>query len=182
MKYENALKCALYLPFKIILSFTHKGRITFGKRSIISVHTTIRTNGKNAKITIGKHFSLSQNSELHADNGQIIVGDNVFINRNCIIASKSKISIGDNTSIGPNTIIYDHDHDYHHIGSFKTDEVKIGNNVWIGGSVVILKGVVIGNGSVISAGSVISKDVPEGSIVIQKRNSEYREIDPCKRW
>ena len=60
---------------------------------------------------------------------------------------------------------------------FTFDSVKIGKNVWIGANTIILKGTVIGDGSVIAAGSVVKGVVPAGSILVQKRTSEIRQIE-----
>ena len=43
-----------------------------------------------------------------------------------------------------------------------------------GVNVVILDGVTIGKGSVIGAGTMVTKDVPAGSILIDKRNKIVR--------
>ena len=60
---------------------------------------------------------------------------------------------------------------------FTVDSVKIGKNVWIGANTIILKGTVIGDGSVIGAGSIVKGIIPPGSILVQKRVSEIREIE-----
>lgn len=45
---------------------------------------------------------------------------------------------------------------------------------WIGAGVIILKGVTIGENCVVASGSVVTKDVPDNSILIQKRQSIYK--------
>ncbi|WP_434437815.1 DapH/DapD/GlmU-related protein [Limosilactobacillus fermentum] len=53
--------------------------------------------------------------------------------------------------------------------------IVIEDDCWIGSNVIILDGVKIGRGSVIGAGSLVSKDIPAGSIYINKRNINIRQ-------
>lgn len=46
----------------------------------------------------------------------------------------------------------------------KTNNVKIGHDVWIGHGAIIMKGVTIGTGAVVGSGSVVTKDVPPYTI------------------
>ncbi len=45
-----------------------------------------------------------------------------------------------------------------------------------GGTTYVLRGVKIGDNAVIAAGSIITHDIPANSIVIQKRNTTFKEI------
>ena len=78
-------------------------------------------------------------------------------------------------------VIYDHDHIYKRYGeqnwnNINKSSVIIGKNVWIGANTVILKGTRIGDNSVIAAGSVIKGEIPEHTLIYQKRNNVYRDI------
>ena len=53
--------------------------------------------------------------------------------------------------------------------------ITVEDDCWIGSNVIILDGVTIGKGSVIAAGTLISKDVPPGSVVMDKRNRLIRD-------
>lgn len=61
-------------------------------------------------------------------------------------------------------------------GGYILDNVLIKKKAWGGSGVIILKGVTIGENSVIASGSIVTKDVPNNSILIQKRQSTYKEI------
>ena len=108
---------------------------------------------------------------------------NVFINRNVIIACRKHITIGAGTIIGPNVVIYDHDHRFDTNGRvkenapnpYKEGDVVIGKNVWLGAGVIILRGTTIGDGSIIAAGTIVKGNIPanvlvrrEGKIIIEK--------------
>ena len=130
---------------------------------------------KNAQINLGKKLEVKPNTEISAaECGVVSIGNNVFINRNCIVASHKSITIEDGTTIGPNTCIYDHDHNLEG-GGYISRDVHIGKKVWIGANCVVLKGVTIGDNAVIGAGSVITKDVPENSIVYSAQDIRIRK-------
>ena len=98
----------------------------------------------------------------------IEIGDEVFLNFNCVILDVVKVTIGDRTQIGPAVQIYAADHPRdaatRRTGLEFGRPVSIGADVWIGGGAIILPGVTIGNGALIGAGSVVTRDVPAGAI------------------
>lgn len=53
--------------------------------------------------------------------------------------------------------------------------ITIEDDCWIGSNVTILDGVTIGKGCVIGAGTLVTKDIPAGSIVVDKREKVMRE-------
>ena len=101
----------------------------------------------------------------------IRLGDEVFLNFNCVILDVVEVIIGDRTQIGPATQIYAADHprdaETRRTGLEFGRPVRIGSDVWIGGGAIILPGVTIGDGAVIGAGSVVTRDVGPG--VIRRR-------------
>lgn len=136
---------------------------------------------KNSKITLGK-ITAAQNSHMGAvGGGRLTLGDNVFLNRNCILASRDSLTVGDNCRFGPNVCVYDHDHTFGKAKErgedFKTSPIVIGNNCWIGANAVILRGSRIGDNCVIGAGCIITGEIPANSIV--KADRDY-EIVPIK--
>jgi len=108
-------------------------------------------------------------SNFYCDYGyNIYVGENFYMNHNCIILDAGKVEFGDNVFIGPNCGFYTAGHPIDYIQRNKGLEyakpIKVGNNVWFGGNVVVLPGVTIGDNVVIGAGSVVTKDIPDNSI------------------
>jgi maltose O-acetyltransferase len=109
----------------------------------------------------------------HCDYGyNIHLGDDVFLNFNCVILDIVKVEIGAGTQIGPAVQIYAADHPRdpaaRRLGWELGRPVTIGRNVWIGGAAIILPGVTIGDDAVIGAGSVVTKDVPAGATAFGK--------------
>lgn len=181
-KIIRGFNCFVLSNFKfIILYFLKFNQFKFSLINYISpgVHIDIRDKGK---IAFGKKCNILNSNVIGVrNNGKISICDGVFINRNCQIIAHSSIKIKKNVCIGPNSIIMDHDHIFSKDGvekkSFKSKSIIIEENVWIGANVVILKGVKIGRNSVISAGSVVTKDVPEKSILIQKRDNYIKKME-----
>jgi maltose O-acetyltransferase len=115
-------------------------------------------------------------SPFFCDYGEnISIGENTFVNTNCMFLDDNKITIGKNGLIAPYVQIYTAIHplkasdriiqsgnETRYLTS--TKPVKIGDNVWIGGNSVIFPGVTIGNNVTIGAGSVVTKDIPDNML------------------
>lgn len=118
----------------------------------------------------------------------ISIGENTFVNTNCMFLDNNKISIGRNALIGPYVQIYTASHplkaseriiekgiESRYLTS--TKPVKIGDKVWIGGNTIILPGVTIGNNVTIGAGSVITKDIPNNVLAFGNPCQVKRELE-----
>lgn len=94
----------------------------------------------------------------------MVVGEKVFFNFNCIVLDVAQVSIGSRTLFGPNVQIYTATHptDYkvRASGVEFAKPIVIGEDVWIGGSAIICPGVTIGDRTIIGAGSVVTRDIP----------------------
>ena len=108
------------------------------------------------------------------------IGDNFYVNHNCVFLDFGGLTIGDNVRIGPNTGIYTPQHAFdpklRAEGYEISKPVVIGDNVWIGGSVSILGGVTIGENSIIGAGSVVTRDIPANVIAAGNPCRVLREM------
>ena len=143
--------------------------------SMISPITEI-TLDRGGILRIGNKFKMRDSAKLRVRNkAECIIGNNVSLNCQNMIACREKIVIGNDVQFSPNVQIYDHDHDYKTLGGskagkYKTSPVVIGNNVWIGANTVILRGTVLGDNCVVGAGSIIKGHYPDNSLIIQKRD------------
>ena len=102
---------------------------------------------------------------LYVDYGcHIFLGDNVFMNFDCVLLDCNHIHIGDNTMLAPRVQILTayHPLDAHEriAGPEFAAPVTIGKNVWLGAGVIINPGVNIGDNTTIGSGSVVTKDIP----------------------
>ncbi|OYX85614.1 MAG: hypothetical protein B7Y83_04145 [Flavobacteriales bacterium 32-34-25] len=133
-------------------------------------------------ILLGENVCISRNSSLVATNsGSITIGDRVFMNQNCMISAKSKISIGDHCNFGPNVCVFDNDHRYDTVNGvsaseYAIGEISIGSGTWIASNVVILRDTTIGKNCVIGAGCVIKGVVPDNTMVFMERNQIQKNI------
>lgn len=105
----------------------------------------------------------------HCDHGTgIILGENVFMNYDCIMLDGGYIRIGKHTLVGPHCQFYTPQHPMDYVERREEKEtaypITIGEDCWLGGNVVVCPGVTIGNRCIIAAGSVVTKDIPDDSL------------------
>lgn len=105
----------------------------------------------------------------------MIVGDKVFFNFNCVVLDVMEVKIGSRTLFGPNVQVYTATHPIDHqersSGVEYAKPISIGEDVWVGGSAVICPGVSIGDRTIIGAGSVVTRDIP---------SDVFAAGNPCK--
>lgn len=93
----------------------------------------------------------------------IVMGEKVFLNFNCVILDVAQVKIGSRVLIGPAVQIYAATHPTdaaeRAAGLELGKPVEIGDDVWIGGGAIICPGIRIGSRCVIGAGSVVTKDI-----------------------
>ncbi len=109
----------------------------------------------------------------------ILLGERVYFNFNCVILDVCRVTIGDYTQFGPAVQIYTAMHPMNADLRRKQEFAKpidIGSDVWVGGGAIICPGVRIGSRSVIGAGSVVIRDVAEGVFAAGSPCRVIREI------
>ena len=112
---------------------------------------------------VGKNCCIE--SPFHCDYGyNISIGDNFFMNMNCVILDGAKVTFGDNVFVAPGCGFYTAGHPLdsqrRNSGLEYAYPITVGNNVWIGAQVCVLPGVTIGDNTVIGAGSVVTRSIP----------------------
>lgn len=99
----------------------------------------------------------------------IVCGERVFFNFNCVVLDVMPVKIGSSVLFGPNVQIYTATHPVDAAQRRTLLEyakpITIGDDCWIGGSAVICPGVSIGERCIVGAGAVVTRDVPPDSIV-----------------
>lgn len=126
------------------------------------------------------HKRLYIEPPFHCDYGyNIVSGENVYFNVNCVVLDSMKVTIGNNVFFGPGVHIYSATHPLVAIERRTvafSKPVTIGDDCWIGGNAVICPGVSIGNGCVIGAGSVVTKNIPANSLAVGNPAKVIREL------
>lgn len=128
---------------------------------------------------VGKQFNIE--SDFWCDYGyNIEVGENFYVNHNCVMLDCNKIKFGDNVLIAPNCGFYTAGHPLDVESRVKWLEyaypITVGNNVWFGANVSVMPGVTIGDNTVIGAGSVVTKDIPSNVLAYGNPCRVIREI------
>lgn len=104
----------------------------------------------------------------HTDCGKNIrIGRRVFINSGCKFQDQGGIVIGDDVLVGHNCVIatLNHVDDPENRADMLPKPVRIADKVWIGANVTILPGVTVGEGAILAAGAVVTKDVAPRTVV-----------------
>ena len=109
----------------------------------------------------------------------IVLGERVFFNFNCVVLDVCVVRVGDYTMFGPAVQIYTATHPMNAELRRKQEfakPIEIGSDVWVGGGAIICPGVRIGSKSVIGAGSVVTRDIPDGVFAAGNPCRVMREI------
>lgn len=130
----------------------------------------------------GYNKGLSIEPPFYCDyGGNIMVGENVYFNFNCVVLDVCKVTIGSNTLIGPNVQIYPATQpmssNARREGLEFGKPISIGSDVWIGGGVIISSGITIGDRCVIGAGSVVTRDIPPDTFAAGSPCKTVKKID-----
>ena len=114
---------------------------------------------------IGNNFTLrTPLSGTSFDN--VKIGDNVFINSNCLMMARGGITIEDNVMLAANVQLLSNNHDEYHRQVLICKEITIKEGAWIGEKVCILQGVTVGKKSIVGAGSIVTKSIPDYCIAV----------------
>ncbi|HJV50081.1 MAG TPA: sugar O-acetyltransferase [Noviherbaspirillum sp.] len=119
----------------------------------------------------------------HCDYGSnIVLGDKVYFNFNCIVLDIAPVRIGTGVLFGPAVQLYAATHPMsaaqRRTGLECGKAIEIGDDCWIGGGVIVCPGVRIGRRCVIGAGSVVTRDVPDDAFAAGNPCRVLRPAEP----
>ena len=109
----------------------------------------------------------------------ILLGERVFFNFNCVVLDVCRVWVGDYTLFGPAVQIYTATHPLNAELRRKQEfgkPVEIGADVWVGGGAIFCPGVTVGARSVIGAGSVVTRDIPANVLAAGNPCRVIREL------
>ena len=177
MKYLNAIVRLIRANIRFFfMKIFHPKNFSYKMKSLVSSSSHFEIT-KGGEMRLGKKLLVGKRCEIRVrKHGYLILKNGVGIGNDCDIVCHERIEIGENTIIAPKVMLYDHDHIFDaNLGvkkkEFKTAPIKIGKNCWIGANTMILRGTTIGDNCVIGAGCVLKGTYPDGSVIIQKRET-----------
>ena len=109
----------------------------------------------------------------------IVLGERVFFNFNCVVLDVCPVRIGNFTLFGPNVQLYTATHPLNAELRRRQEFAKpitIGDDVWVGGGAIVCPGVTIGSRTVIGAGSVVTRDIPPDVVAVGNPCRVMRKI------
>ena len=173
-----------------LLSMYHRAMGLLQEFNGLDSKATVRATKLLSELLGHKGAGVWINAPFFCDYGEnISIGDNTFINTNCIFVDDNKITIGSNVLLAPFVQIYTATHPLKAseriIGNPGKDApyvtttlpVTIGNSVWIGGGTIIMPGVDIGDNVTIGGGSVVTKNIPSGVLAYGNPCKVIRQLD-----
>lgn len=111
---------------------------------------------------------------------KIKIGNNVFINNNCLAMARGGITIEDDVMIAGNVQLLSNNHDEYERQILTCEEIIIRKGAWIGAGATILPGVTIGKYAIVGAGAIVTKDVPDYSVVVGIPAKVVKTLDENK--
>lgn len=116
----------------------------------------------------------------------IEVGDDFFMNVNCVILDGAQVTFGHHVFVGPGCGFFTAGHpldaEQRNRGLEIARPIRVGDDVWIGGNVSVLPGVSIGERSIIGAGSVVTRDIPAEVVAAGNPCRVIRRITEADRF
>ena len=111
---------------------------------------------------------------------KIKIGNNVFINNNCLAMARGGITIEDDVMIAGNVQLLSNNHDEYERQILTCEEIIIRKGAWIGAGATILPGVTIGKYAIVGAGAIVTKDVRDYAVVVGIPAKVVKTLDESK--
>ena len=96
---------------------------------------------------------------------KLVIGDNVYINSNCLAMARGGITIEDDVLLAANVQLLTNNHDEYNRNILLCKPIRIRKGAWIGAGASILPGVTIGRHAIVGAGAIVTKDVGDYEVV-----------------
>ena len=111
---------------------------------------------------------------------KLVVGNNVFINSNCLAMARGGITIEDDVMLAANVQLLSNNHDEYNRNVLLCKPIHIKKGAWIGAGVSILPGVTIGEYAIIGAGAIVTKDVGDYEVAVGVPAKVVKTLDKEK--
>lgn len=144
------------------------------KTAKISPLSDIEESVRGTKFIVGEHSVIDSFVKFKpaGGTGDVVIGDNTFINSGCVLYSGNGIHIGNNVAIAANCVFAPVNHAYARKDELFMQQgfqpskggIIIEDDVWIGAGCVILDGAILRKGCIIGAMSLIRGEIEAYSV------------------
>ena len=155
---------------KLLFKFNHTEPMTEEYASILN-ELLDGNIGENSTITTPFAGAAFNNIKL---------GNNVFINSNCLALARGGITLDDDVMIAGNVQLLSNNHDEYERQVLTCEEIVIQKGAWIGAGASILPGVNVGKYAIVGAGAIVTKDVPDYAVVVGIPAKVVKTLDKDK--
>ena len=155
---------------KLLFKFNHTEPMT---EEYVSIHNELLDGNIGENSTISTPFA-------GAAFDRIKLGNNVFINSNCLAMARGGITIEDDVMIAGNVQLLSNNHDEYERQVLACEEIVIKKGAWIGAGASILPGVTVGKYAIVGAGAIVTKDVPDYAVVVGIPAKVVKTLDKDK--
>lgn len=94
------------------------------------------------------------------------IGNNVYINSNCLAMARGEITIEDDVLLAANVQLLSNNHDEYNRNVLLCKPIHIKKGAWIGAGASILPGVTIGEYAIVGAGAIVTRDVGDYEVAV----------------
>lgn len=148
--------------------FRGMSRIILGDDVCIDDNSVVDARGPEARIIVGDGVFVGRNTIIRNRGEMLRIGTGTDIGCHCLIATDSKLEIGNDVIIAAYTYVAaggayrtdDKTVPIKHQGFVKKGGSRIEDNVWIGAHSMVMDGVTIGAGTIVGAYSFVNKSLP----------------------
>jgi acetyltransferase-like isoleucine patch superfamily enzyme len=105
------------------------------------------------------------------------IGNNVFINSNCLAMARGGITIEDDVMLAANVQLLSNNHDEYDRQVLLCKPIHIKKGAWIGAGASILPGVTIGEYAIVGAGAIVTKDVGDYEVAVGVPAKVVKKLD-----
>ena len=143
------------------------GKISIGDNVALDDGVVLDARGEHATMELKERALISRNTIVRSRNGSVVIGTHADIGANCILATDSSLSIGDDTLVaafcyliaGGNHAYENPDVPIREQGFNKKGGIRVGRDVWIGSHVAVQDGASIGDGAVVGSHAMVNRDI-----------------------
>jgi maltose O-acetyltransferase len=118
----------------------------------------------------------------HRASRNLRIGNDCFINQDCVFDATAPIVIGDNVNLGYGVLITTSNHltggPERRGGLLQPEPVEVGAGAWLASRVIVLPGVDIGEGAIVCAGAVVTRSVAPNTMVGGVPAREIKRLAP----